>query len=474
MKIALINPSPTVNLEEKENQIVKRQETYPPLGLLYLGEILDRKGHNIKIFDQDVTGATPDDVLNWIKRRDPNLIGLSPLSISFKISMDIIKLIKNWNPNVKVVLGNIISTLCSDLIVKEYEDIDFCIRGEAEETLPELVDAIEKNANIRKLEKINGITFLENKKVKITPDRSPIQDLDVVPFPDREKLIDFDYRMGGKKFTILATSRGCPFSCKFCAIHINSGLKSTQRRRSLQNVIEELHYLENQGYKEINFVDDCFILNKKRTIDLCLMIRKEKIDLEWACEGRVDQASLKLLRTMKKARCKSILFGIESVNKKMLEYYNKNITPEISKKAVKNANKVGIENIIGLFILGGPREIIKEVIDTINFSLQLDLTFIQYQYLHILMGSGLWKELEKKGIVSRERDWKKYLKAYEVLPDVLSKNILDKLMIHAYARFLSRPKYLINQVLKTVTSNYRIDLIRDNIKALLKGKAALE
>jgi len=464
LKISLINPSPTVEIENKNNKIVKRQTAYPPLGLLYLGEILSQEGHKIGIYDQDVTGASPVEILNWVKKQDPEVVGLSPLSPSFEISMEIAKLIKDWNPNISIIIGNILATLCSDLILKEYPFVDYCVRGEAEETLPELIEIIEKNS-LDKLKDIRGITYSKDNKIIMTENRKPIRDLDKIPIPNRN-LIDFNYQNAGKKFTILATSRGCPFRCKFCAIHINSGLKGIRRVRSIENVIEELLYLEEQGYKEFNFVDDCFVLDQKRTIDLCLMMRKEKIDMDWGCEGRVDQANLKLLRTLEKSNCKSILFGIESVSKKMLEFYNKMITPEMSRKAILNAKRAKIENIIGLFILGGPNETIKEVIDTINFSLSMDLTFVQYQFLYILMGSDLWYELEKNNIVSRERDWKKYLRAVDILPNILDEKVLDKLMINAYARFLSRPRFLFNQVLKTLSSRYRLELIIDNIKKL--------
>jgi radical SAM superfamily enzyme YgiQ (UPF0313 family) len=464
LNIALINPSPTVKDHQEEAQVVKRHVTYPPMGLLYLGEILSRKGHEVKIFDQDVTGASTKEILKWLKNRESEIVGLSPLSISFDISIELADLIKKWNPNVKIIMGNILATLCSDLILKNYSSIDFCVRGEAEITLPKLVDSLEKHG--KNLETIKGISYLKDGRIVMTQDRGPTEDLDAIPIPDRENLIDFDYRMGGRKFTILCTSRGCPFNCRFCAIHINSGLKGTLRTRSIPNVINELKYLEDEGYKEINFVDDCFILNKKRTLDLCLTMIKEKINLDWAAEGRVDQANIRLLRTMKKSNCKSILFGIESANQRMLDLYNKKITPEISKQAVKNAKKAMIENIIGLFVLGGPTETIKEVINTIKFSNKLDLTFIQYQYLHILMGSDLWNDLEKKGIVSRERDWKKYFRAFEILPNVLGEEILDKLMIRGYAQFLSRPKFLINQITKTIRSNYRIEMFKNSIELL--------
>ena len=239
LKIILINPSPTVEIENRNNKIVKRQNTYPPLGLLYLGEILSREGHNVKILDQDVTGASPAQILESIKKFDPNIVGLSPLSPSFNISMEIAKLIKNWNPNINLIVGNILATLCSDLILKDYPFVDYCVRGEAEKPLPNLIDVIEKN-KLDELENVRGITFRKDNKIKMTPNAKPIKDLDEIPFPDRN-LIDYNYTMSGKKFTILATSRGCPFNCKFCGIHINSGLKGVLRVRSLKNVIDELN-----------------------------------------------------------------------------------------------------------------------------------------------------------------------------------------------------------------------------------------
>jgi anaerobic magnesium-protoporphyrin IX monomethyl ester cyclase len=449
-RIVLINPAPVL---EQELGIQTRQKSWPPLGLLYIGEVLRQKGHNIKIIDQDATGYSYSKVLDYIKKRDPEVIGLSPLTISLESALHIAKLAKQWNENSRIVFGNILATLVPEHLLKNYEFIDYCIQGEAENSFPKFVGMLDKTKD---LTEISGLCYRENGLIKSNPLPPLNRNLDGIPIPDREALIDFDYRMGQHKFTILGTSRGCPFRCKFCAVHLVSNSRGIWRTRSVDNVLAELHLLQSRGYEEFSFIDDCFTVNPKRTVLLCQKMKKEKIDMLWSCEGRIDQGSKEVLRTMHYANCYNLVLGIESANQRILDYYNKQITPAMTRKVIKNVKKAGIENVAGLFVLGAPDETVQEIIQTLKFGLELDLTFIQYQLLHVLLGSEIWNEAVQKGFINKETDWNKYLIAADIYPTAVKRYIIEKLIDKAFVEFLSRSRYLLKEIFRTVKSSYRL------------------
>ncbi len=460
-RVLLINPAPDITTELG---IKNRQTSWPPLGLLYNGEILRQEGHEIKILDLDVLGYSPTEALTWIKGRDPDVLGFSPLAISLEPALEIARLAKGWNENLKVVFGNVLATLAYETLLNDYPFIDYCLRGETESTFPTFIKAVTKKGN---LSDVNGLSYRKNGLIKSNPLPPLNKNLDTIPFPDREELIDFNYRMGSNKFTILASSRGCPFRCKFCGVHLVSSSRGIWRTRSIQNIIDELIFLQSKGYEEFSFVDDCFIVNQKRTIALCQKMRKEKLNLIWSCEGRVDQGSREVLRTMQQANCYSLLLGLESANQRILDYYNKQITPDMTKKVIKNVRKAGIEILTGLFVVGAPTETVQEITQTLKFGLKLDLTFIQYQLLHVLIGSEIWNDAVKRGLINEKTDWKKYLIAADIFPDIVSREIIEKLIDKAFVEFLSRPKFLLKEIFRTVKSPKRLR----NVFSILGGSS---
>ena len=452
-RIALINPAPiTAELQK----IQTRQTSWPPLGLLYLGEVLSQQGHEIKILDQDVTGYSCSEVLQWIKSRNPEILGLSPLTVSLESAVQIAKFAKEWNENLVVVFGNLLATLTPQQLLNHYTSIDYCLGGECELTFPAFVKTLEKGESPRDLP---GLSYRDNDSIISNPLPPLNRNLDALPIPDRDALIDFPYRMGAHKFTILATSRGCPFRCRFCGVHLVSNSRGIWRTRSIENVLTELRFLQSKGYEEFSFVDDCFTVNPKRTSLLCQRMRKEKIDMIWSCEGRIDQGTKELLRTMHDANCYSLLLGIESANQRILDYYNKQITPEMTRKVVKNVKQAGIENVAGLFVVGAPDETIQEIIHTLKFGLELDLTFIQYQLLHVLLGSEIWNEAVEKGLISEDTDWNRYLIAADIYPTSVKRELIEKLIDKAFIEFLARPKFLLKEIFRTVKSPYRLQSV---------------
>ncbi|MFX1489134.1 MAG: B12-binding domain-containing radical SAM protein [Promethearchaeota archaeon] len=395
MKVALINPSLETNI----------YTPWAPLGILYLGTILKENGFTVRLLDAAARFYSRNDVIHWLKREDPDVVGITVFTVAFLPTISLIRDIKVWNPSIKIVLGHYHPTMEADNILRKYgEHVDYCIRGEGEFTFLELCEFLDKN-NENTPDHIKGLTYLNsNNKIISTPDAPLISNLDELPFPDRS-LLDFNYKwnfsgfeFSKSKLTSIVSSRGCPFNCSYCAC--SKFAKRRFRPRSPENIIKEMILLEEQGYTELNFVDDNFTLQPKRTIKICELIKKEKIDINWHTDGRVDQTSQNMLNWMRKAGCKSLWFGFESANQRILDLYNKRTKVSQFNEAIQKSRKAKIDLIVGLFMLGAPTETIDEVKNTINFAVKSDIDVPFFNVVEICSGIKFWEDYISQGVIS--------------------------------------------------------------------------
>ncbi len=466
MKISLINASLNVDLGERE----KRKSigaSLPPLGILYLATILKEKGVEVSVLDQPAKGFTIGETVKWIEKEDPDIIGFSTLASSGRTAALISNEVKKKNPNTVIVFGSYYATFNSKRILRKYPFVNIIVRGEGENTIIDLVDCLRKKD---KLKKVRGITFRNQKSIVSTPDQYLIRDLDSLPFPDR-KLIDVDYHcmlvganVAPKKFTSIVSSRGCVYRCRFCSC--SQFARNMWRPRSVQNTLEELHFLASEGYKQFIFVDDSFTLNQKRVIKLCRNMRKEKLDMEWICEGRVDNCSYEMLRETARAGCKILYFGIESANQRILSYYNKQTTPQQSETAVKTARKAGIDVIIGSFIVGAPDETREEIQNTIEFAKQIPIDFPQFNILGVYPGMDIWNELEMKGLLKGGEYWETGISVSEICPSAVPFHEIMQMVHEGFYNFVRRPRFILKQIPRTLKSTYRLDVLINNLSRI--------
>lgn len=463
MKFSFINPSPIEELCER----IRGTASWPPLGLLYMATVLRDRGLDVSILDQPAKSYTIEETVRWIEREDPDILGFSGYSMSgrtaAKTSMEVRKSI----PDLPIVFGSLYATFNAERVLGKYPSVDIVARGEGEEMIVDIVDALTTGGDLKE---VQGITFREGDRVISTPDRPLIEDLDVLPFPDRS-LLDDEYHseIGGaniavKKFTSVISSRGCVHRCRFCSCQLLS--RGMWRARSVDNTLEELHYLAAEGYKQFIFIDDCFTLNPKRAIEICRRMRAEKLDFEWFCEGRVDSYSYEMLREISRAGCKIIYFGIESANQRILDYYEKTITPEQSVKAVETARRAGIDLIMGTFIVGAPDETREEIQNTLDFAKKLSLDLPQFNVLGIHPGMDLWEEMKAKGYIDEEKHWETGVAISRICPTAVPLQEIAKMIKDAVYDFALRPGFILKQIGRTLKSPYRMGVVLNNLSRL--------
>jgi anaerobic magnesium-protoporphyrin IX monomethyl ester cyclase len=465
MKFSFINAGPNADIDDREGK--KSLAAWPPLGILYLAAVLKEKGVEVSVLDQAAKGLTMKETARWVKAENPDILGFSTFATSGRTAALISAEIKKENPNITVVFGNYYATFNPERVLRKYTSVDIIVRGEGERIVIDLVDCIKHSRNLKD---VLGITFRNEGGVASTADSPLIKNLDSLPFPDRS-LVGEDYHsmMAGaniapKKFTSIVSSRGCVYRCRFCCC--TQFAHNRWRPRSVKNTMEELRFLASEGYKQFIFVDDNFTGNPKNVIKLCREMRKEKLDMEWICEGRVDTGSYEMFWETAKAGCKILYFGIESANQRILDYYNKRITPNQSRNAVRTARKAGADVIVGSFIVGAPDETREEIQNTIEFANRIPIDIPQFNILGVYPGTEIWDEFEASGLLKGGEYWETGIAVSEICPTAVPYKEIRWMIHDGFYHFARRPSFVSKQMARLIRSPYRIRTMVSNLTRL--------
>jgi len=394
----------------------KTSELWPPLGLMYIASAMRRSGRpDVHIIDAFCENLTTEELVSRAVRERPDVFGINCSTHTFLSALDTVRQLRERLPQTKIVMGGFHATFAAEKIVHEFPFVDFVLKGEAEVSFPALVEHLEKGSEPRD---VDGITYLKDKTTVDNPS-SLIEDLDFLPLPARDLVDDIHYGYSHQgiqltfgKFTTVCTSRGCPFSCRFCSCAAFT--KRRWRARSAENVVDELETLRAEGYESAVFVDDNFTHDRKRVERICELIRHKRIRMQFYCEGRADNASYEMLRTMKRAGFNVIYFGVESASPAVLKYLGKTVRTDLARKAVANAKRAGMVACAS-FIFGSPVEGEADAEETLQFIRQTRPHVTQINALDCLIGTPLWEELGAKGVLGSD-DWKRNHRIWEYEP----------------------------------------------------------
>lgn len=365
--------------------------TFPHLGVAYLIAMLQRQGHEVKLFD-DGAGLTQEDMFKLIADFKPELIGITIFTLSRNFAYDLIRQIKERTAIPVVIGGAHVSTIKG--LALEETRADFAIKFEGEYPFIELVNALKSGKP--DYEDIGNLIWRKDGRIIENPDRPLLTDLDALPFPQFD-LYDIRVHPGhGEKLVPLISSRGCPFACNFCSVKLYMG--RGYRKRSAQNVFEEIKYQYAKGYHQFDFNDDCFTLDKKRAEQILDLIIASglKIKFQFYNGLRVDTVDPNILRKLKKAGCFYISYGCESGNEDILKKIRKGITLKQVRDAVKWTRDAGIACSTN-FIIGHKDETYETAMDSINFAKSLPTNFVNFYNLVPYPGTEAYDWAAKHG-----------------------------------------------------------------------------
>jgi anaerobic magnesium-protoporphyrin IX monomethyl ester cyclase len=376
----------------------------PNLGLCSLAAQL--AGHEVKVVDLVLVHKN---IRSWLTKFlgefTPELVGVSSMSFQYQSACQVMAICRSCAPAAKIVLGGYHASLaCAELTEDAAPPFDFLIRGEGERALPALVQALEGQ---RSLESVPGLswprdgTFLHNPKGELV-------DLRTLPLPDRSARVLDHFSYFDRKMDCVETSRGCTMPCTFCSIAGMYG--ASFRCYAIERVIDDLRELQRRGTQSVVLVDDNITLEPARFKRLCTAIIESGLDgMEYQVQASVAGivSDPELIPLLARANFRLVFLGIEAVQAKTLELFQKGDIRQKTEQAVRLLREHEIA-VMGGFIIGNPDDGPEEVREVFRAARRLRVDLPYVQCVTPYPGTRIREELLAAGMVVNHNDLKRY------------------------------------------------------------------
>jgi len=412
-----------------------------PLGLAYVGGVLDKAGYKTKIIDatgeQDtvkirrsndnlynIQGLTPEEILDKI---DPNtfIFGISLMfSAEWFAHRSLIESIKKKFPNLIIIAGGEHATAIPEYTLRNCPSIDYIIKGEGEFSMLEFSFNM---FNKKSVSKIPGICFLNEENTYVDNGSSKrIEHIDELPRPAWHLLKPENYFTDAftiglakgklKNMPILAT-RGCPYQCTFCSSPTMWTTRYIMRKPS--EIVDEIEWLIKKYHaNDFEFFDLTAVIKKIWIIEFCNELKKRKINnITWQLPvgTRSEALDEETLQALYDTGCAYICYAPESGSEKSLKLIKKRVKLDRLIDSIKSAVKVG-HTVKLNFIIGFPHETLMDCLKTVIFGIYCSLRFgiydVNYAMFSPYPGSELFEKLKNEKKINMDDDYFKKLMAY--------------------------------------------------------------
>lgn len=363
----------------------------PPVDMARYAAIIRQYGHNARIFDFQIASSLEQ---TWKMLIDfkPHFI-LVPVSCpTEKDDFEFIEKVKSCL-DVKVFVKGGRSPWEYRALFERYPTVDYIMIGEIERTLEKF---LEKEGRIDP--SIPALAWKSQHAVKVNSESSIESNISRFPLPARDLLENDKYINPAtrKPMTVIQAHRGCPGNCVFCPAPLVEGKKV--RFRSIDNIMKEINEcVEEYHIRDFLFDGDTFTINKRWVLDLCRALKESELDIQWACNSRVDTIDEDMAREMKKAGCWIVGFGIESGSDKLLEKMGKQTTTEQARKAVKICKEHGLK-VHTFYIIGLPWETEQTLRETLRFAREVKADFFDINLAAPLPGTPFYKMVSENNL----------------------------------------------------------------------------
>ncbi|MBN1102645.1 MAG: B12-binding domain-containing radical SAM protein [Deltaproteobacteria bacterium] len=381
MKILLVYP---YFIEER---IQAEDIECPPIGLYWVAALLKEHGYDVEILNWYDALRRPEEIRGVLGLKRPDIIGFSILHANRWGGIEIARIARELNPDVKIVLGGPGATFLWRHLLTHFPVVDFVVIGEGEIPFLELVQHVEKGKGPLP-DGIRGIAFRRGGKIVRTQRHPFISNLDELPIPSKY----FEYRH-------VSSTRGCAWNCRFCGSPALWGGRI--RFRSPGHFVEELELLYRKGITFFYVSDDAFTVDRERVIDICRRILEKGLKITWYAISRVDCVDEKVLAWMRRAGCIQISYGIESGSERIRKVLNKRITTGQVKKAFALTREYGILPR-AYFIYGSPGETWETVEETVTLIREIQPLGAVFYILDLYPGTAFYARLMKSGHFTEE------------------------------------------------------------------------
>jgi anaerobic magnesium-protoporphyrin IX monomethyl ester cyclase len=432
----------------------------PDLGLMYLAGALREAGHRVEIKDCRKERWDFDQAGAYVARVRPRVVGIKCYSNEANAVKRMTEVVRRSHPEAVIVAGGPHPSMDPAGTLRWMPAVDYAFIGEAERSLPPLVDWVKAGRPGPLPEGVTGVAYRDGGQIAVREGRLE-EDLDRLPLPAWDLMPPDQYPDEAAGIFVrefpsapMALSRGCPFRCAYCGCRLIAGGK--MRYRSTASVLAEIDLLESRyGIKTFTFVDDNFTWDRRRALELfqALAARPRRISFTFPNGIRVDSFDAELLRAMEQAGGFLLALGIESGSDATLARMNKKQTRADVTAAVALVRRTTSMRVTGFFILGYPGETLADVRETIDFAAGLPIHHAHFCLFIPIPGTPVYQELLDSGRLAPEDHGYDDLTIDKVslaLPGLPPRRML-RLHQYAYLKFYARP-WRIVELLRQVRS----------------------
>lgn len=425
-----------------------------PDWLAYATAVLVRDGFAAQLHDFPAKGWGKPELETLARDTRPFMAVLDATTPSFSSDVDCARRIKAQSPDTKILMvGPHVSALPEESLAVAAGAVDAVAIGEYDYTVRDV--AARWRAG-EALDAVPGVAHVVGGTPTRTAPRPLIEDLDGLPFPAWDQLDLLSYFDGGKlhPYVTVIGGRGCPFGCSFCLWpQVMHGRK--YRTRSPENILAEMRWVTERWPKirqgEFFFEDDTFTVNADRAHALCQAIETSGLGVTFSINSRADVTDVSLLRHLKRAGCRMVLTGFESGSQAMLDRMGKKTTVAQMERFVRACREAGLA-VHGCFVLGLPGETAQSIRETLDFSLRVPLTTLQFSAAVPFPGTRYFETIKEQGLLLA-KSWDDWLQdgeqsAVVAYPD-LSKEAVEAAVDKGLRQFYFRPSYMLRFLFET-------------------------
>ena len=459
MKILMLNPPflPKFSRFSRSPAVTKSGTLYYPIWHAYATGVLEKEGHAVKLIDAPAEGLEREDCYKIAREFSPHMVVVYTSTPSIYNDVEIAGNIKDLLPESFVVLtGPHVSALPEESLNLD-KRVDAVASHEYDITLLELVSVL---SGTKKLFDVRGIIFREREKIITNVERKYIDDLDSLPFVSavyKKHLNIRNYFYAHCRYPVLSifTSRGCNAQCDFC-VYPEQMYGRRQRQRSPENIVAEFEYIAKElpQVREVLIDDDTFTFKQEHTMNFCELMIQKKIKIPWTVECRAN-LKYETMVLMKKAGCRLIVVGFESVDDRILRNIKKGITVERMRKFVEDARRAGVK-IHACFMAGNRGETKETLMGSLQFAKQINADTCQFFPLMVYPGTEAYEWAKKEGYLTTT-DFRKWLtedglhNCVVSTPKLSAKDLVDFCDYARRSYYLS-PKYLGHKFIQVITN----------------------
>lgn len=375
MKICLVSPPTVIEFDERlvaEAEAARLIFEHAPMGILSLAAVLDQQGLETEIIDLNrlfyeyVTGGLRRQGIEFaayagshLNGVSADIFGFSTICGSYPLTLRLARNVRETHPQAAIILGGPQASVVDVATLENFPFIDLIVRGEAEETLPRVLDALSHKKT--DLEKLAGVTYRKSHAVLRNQNAPVIEDLDRLPMA----AFHLYSHIESCSYAPLEAGRGCPFACSFCST--NDFFRRRFRMKSPHVLVEQMKTIKHSyGIASFDLIHDMFTVDRKRVVSFCEAVQQSGEALYWACSARTDCIDNELIDLMAANGCIGIFFGVDSGSNRVQALIQKRLNLADAAERIKHTHRRGIRHTVSM-ITGFPEETKEDLRDTISF-----------------------------------------------------------------------------------------------------------